>query len=308
MTTLRQLEYLDAIERTRHFRKAAEKVGVGQPTLSTQINALEKRLGVQLVERSRSSVLLTPIGEKVLSLGRVALRSAKEIEEIAASHRGDFGGMIRLGLPPTIGPYLLPRMLPQLHSDHPDFKIYVREEMPSRLSDALAEGVYDTIISPLPLKNTDFGSLAFCREPLFVVVSQDHPLAEKGLVERSDLRGLPVLALEHGHQLHEQVEAICEEYGARPLFDFGGTSLETLRQMTALGMGATFLPGFFVRSMLDDRSGVIALELKGRSLFRTIGLVWRRTSTRDAEYRMLFRYLRRTVESEFPGFALLSDQ
>ena len=150
MTTLRQLEYLDAIDKTRHFRRAAEKVGVGQPTLSAQINTLEKRLGVQLVERSRSAVLLTPIGEKVLNLGRVALRCAREIEEIAASHRGDAGGMIRLGLPPTIGPYLLPRMLPQLHRDHPEFKIYVREDVPNRLSDALSEGVYDSILSPLP--------------------------------------------------------------------------------------------------------------------------------------------------------------
>ena len=307
MTTLRQLEYLDAIKEARHFRKAAEKIGIGQPTLSTQISALEKRLGVQLVERSRSSVLLTPIGEKVLELGRVALRCAREIEEVAASHRGDFGGMIRLGLPPTIGPYLLPRMLPQLHKDHPDFKIYVREEVPNRLSDALAEGAHDAIISPLPAKSADFQSLAFCREPLFIVVSHDHPFAQKRYVEQSDLKNLPVLALEHGHQLHEQVETICEEYGARLLFDFGGTSLETLRQMTALGMGAAFLPGFFVRSMLDDRSGVKALELKGRSLYRTIGLIWRRTSMRDAEYRMLLQYLRRTVENEFPGFALLNE-
>ncbi len=307
MTTLRQLEYLDAIDKTRHFRKAAEKVGVGQPTLSTQISTLEKRLGVQLVERSRSAVFLTPIGERVLNLGRIALSSAREIEEITASHRGDSGGMLRLGLPPTIGPYLLPRMLPQLHRDQPEFKIYVREDTPGRLSDALGEGVYDTILSPLPMKSADFNSLACCREPLFIVVSQDHPLAVKGFVERSDLQDLPVLALEHGHQLQEQVEAICEEYGARLLFDFGGTSLETLRQMTALGMGATFLPGFFVRSMLDDRSGVVALELKGRSLYRTIGLVWRRTSVHDTDYRMLFQYLQQTVKSEFPGFQLLND-
>lgn len=307
MTSLRQLEYLEAIDQTRHFRKAAEKIGVGQPTLSTQIGALERKLGVQLVERSRSAVLLTPIGEKVLSLGRIALRSVREIEELAASHRGDFGRMIRLGLPPTIGPYLLPRMLPQLHSDHPDLKIYLREEVPSSLSEALAEGVYDAIISPLPVNRSEFQSLGFCREPLFIVVSQDHPFAKKGFVARSDLKDLPVLALEHGHQLHEQVEAICEEYGARPLFDFGGTSLETLRQMTALGMGATFLPGFFVRSMLDDRSGVVALELKGRALYRTVGLVWRRTSSRDPEYRLLLDYLRRTVETEFSGFTTLKE-
>jgi LysR family hydrogen peroxide-inducible transcriptional activator len=294
-----------ALAEARHFRKAAERAGVSQPTLSAQLAALEERLGVQLIERSRSSVLVTPIGQKVLDVSRRLLRDAQEIRELAASHRGEFGGVIRLGLPPTIGPYLLPRVLPDLHRTHPRFKIYIREQAPSRLPDALADGAHDVIVTPLPLPNADFACTPIFREPLYIVMPEDHPLAQKPAIERSDLGGLAILALERGHQLHEQVEAICEEFGARMLFDYEGTSLETLREMTALGMGVSFLPGLFVTTALGPRSGVVARELKGRSLYRTIGMAWRRTSARDAEFRLLLGFIRKAIERDFDAFARL---
>lgn len=260
---------------------------------------------MQLVERSRAAVLLTPVGQKVLEVARRVLRDVQEVRELAASHRGEFGGVIRLGVPPTIGPYLLPRMLPELHREHPRFKIFIREQAPSRLSDTLAEGGHDVIVTPLPLKNADFECQPIFREPLYIVMAEDHPLASKPAVERADLDGQAVLALERGHQLHEQVEAICEEFGARLLFDYEGTSLETLREMTALGMGLSFLPGLFVTTALGQPSGLVARELKGRSLYRTIGMAWRRTSARDAEFRLLLGFIRRTIEAHFKPFALL---
>lgn len=305
MPTLRQLEYLTALATTRHFRKAAEKVGVSQPTLSAQLSTLEERLGVQLVERSRSTVLLTPIGEQVLAASRRVLRDVQEIRDLAASHRGEFGRTIRLGVPASIGPYLLPRVLPSLHRAHPTLKIYVRERVPNALPDALGEGEHDVIVTPLPVRSADFECVPIFREPLYVVTPEDHPLAKKGSVDRNDLRGESVLALERGHQLHEQVEALCEEVGAELLFDFEGTSLETLRQMTALGMGVSFLPGLFVGSMLEKGGGVVALELKGRRPSRTIGMVWRRTSARSSEYELLLGYLRGAIERDFKNCALL---
>lgn len=305
MLTLRQLEYLVAIADARHFRKAAESVGVSQPTLSAQLGVLEERLGVQLVERSRSAVLLTPIGKKIATVARRMLRDMEDVRDLAASHRGEFAGLIRLGVPPTIGPYLLPRVLPELHREHSDFKIYIREQEPRRLSEALAEGVHDAIITPLPLGNADFECAPIFREPLFLVFPNDHPLAGKSDIERADLNGLEVLALESGHQLHEQVEALCEDFGAKMLFDYEGTSLETLREMTALGMGVSFLPGLFVETALASQSGVIARELKGRSLFRAVGMAWRRTSARDAEYKMLLGYVRQAVSAHFSDFAQL---
>ncbi|MGI9384579.1 MAG: LysR substrate-binding domain-containing protein [Methyloligellaceae bacterium] len=305
MPSLRQIEYLVALDDARHFRKAAEKVGVSQPTLSAQLRALEQRLGVQLVERSRSSVLLTPVGRQVLAAGRRILRDVQEIRDLAAGQRGTLGGTIRIGLPPTIGPYLLPRMVPELHRKYPDLKLYVREEIPNALPGALADGVHDVILIALPLRRDDFNCVAMFREPLFVVVPEDHALAAKGFVERSDLNGEAVLALERGHQLHEQVEAICDDFGARLLFDYEGTSLDTLRQMIAMGMGLSFLPGLFVETSLGRGTGVVALELKDRSLYRTIGMAWRRTSARENEYQALLGYVRAAVEREFTHAELL---
>ena len=305
MPSLRQIEYLAALADTPHFRKAAEKVGVSQPTLSAQLSALEQRLGVQLVERSRSSVLLTPIGSQILTIGRRILRDVQDIRDLAASQRGTLGGTIRLGLPPTIGPYLLPRILPVLQKSHRDFKLYVREEMPNTLPGALADGVHEAIVIPLPIRSTDFICVPIFREPLFVVVPAEHEVARKGHVARSDLNGEAVLALERGHHLHEQVEAICDEFGARLLFDYEGTSLDTLRHMIAMGMGISFLPGLFVKSVLDQQTDVVALELKGRALYRTIGLAWRRTSAREAEYQALVGFIRDAIGRHFPEFALL---
>ncbi len=305
MPSLRQLEYLVALADTRHFRRAAEKAGVSQPTLSAQLGVLEQRLGAQLVERSRSSVHMTPLGKQVLVIGRRMIQDMQEIRDVAAGQKGELAGTVRLGLPPTIGPYLLPRVLPEVRHAYPNLKLYVREQVHNALPAALSDGVLDVILTPLPLKNSDFETVPIFREPLFVVVANDHPLASKSHLERQDLTGEAVLVLESGHQLHEQVETICDEIGARLLFDYEGTSLETLRQMVAMGMGISFLPGLFVKTMLADQSDVTALEFKGRSLSRTIGASWRRTSARESDYHALLSFVRQTVEREFPSFPLL---
>lgn len=278
MPSIRQIEYLVALHQMRHFRRAAEQVGVSQPTLSVQLKAMEERLGGQLVERSRSGVIFTPLGESIIGNARRILRDVQEIRETALSYGKAFGGTIRLGLPPTIGPYLLPRMLPNLHTAYPSLRLYVREEVPQTLPRALQDGRYDVLITPLPVRGLDLESQPLFREPLFITMASDHPLAAKHEIERGDLRGQSILTLEAGHQLHEQVEAMCEEFGARLQFDFEGTSLDTLRQMVGMGSGLSFLPGLYVRSVLGQDDSVKARQIKGAAIFRTIGLVWRRTS------------------------------
>ena len=305
MPSIRQIEYLVALAETHHFRKAAEKTGVSQPTLSAQLSALEERLGVQLVERSRSSVMLTPVGEQILAVGKRILRDTTEIRDIAASQKGDLSGSVRLGLPPTIGPYLLPLILPNLHSTHPDLKLYVREQMPESLPMSLAEGVHDVILTPLPVSQAELDSQAIFREPLFVVLPEDHKLAAKGYVEKSDLAGEQVLSLESGYQLHDQVNVLCEEFGADLSFEYEGTSLDTLQQMIAMGMGISLMPGLFVHAVLPRVSGVVALELKGRSLSRVIGIAWRKSSNRTSEFEILKNYVRDAIADNFEGFALL---
>lgn len=305
MPSIRQIEYLVALHDARHFRRAAEHVGVSQPTLSAQLKAMEERLGGQLVERNRSGVIFTPLGERILDNARRILRDVQEIRETALSYGKEFGGTIRLGLPPTIGPYLLPRMLPHLHSAYPNLRLYVREEVPHTLPRALQDGRYDVLITPLPVRGQGLESLPLFREPLFIVMASDHPIAKKREIERADLRGQSILTLEAGHQLHEQVEAMCEEFGARLRFDYEGTSLDTLRQMVGMGTNLSFLPGLYVRSVLGRDKSVKAREIKACPNFRTIGLVWRQASALGDRYQTLADYVRDTIEREFPDFPRL---
>lgn len=305
MPSVRQLEYLLAIAEIRHFRRAAEKLGVSQPTLSAQLSALEARLGVQLVERSRSRVMLTSVGIEVCRAARRVCRDIQEIKDIAAGQSGVLAGTVKLGLPPTIGPYLLPRLVPRIHKAYPKLKLHVREEMPQSLPGSLEDGRYDVVIMPVPVRSTELESMPLFREPLYLAVPANSPLAKHDKIERKALRGQSILTLETGHQLREQVDAICEEFGARLLSNFEGTSLDTLRQMVGMEMGSSFLPGLYVQSALGRDNSVKAMELKGRALYRTIGIVWRRASARHIEFQRLAQHIRDTVKRSFPSFPVL---
>lgn len=305
MPSLRQLEYLVAIAETLHFRRAAEMLGVSQPTLSAQLSTLEERLGVQLVERSRSRVMLTPVGMDICKTARRIGRGVQEIRDIAAGQRGLLAGTVRLGLPPTIGPYLLPRLVPQLHKIYPDLKLHVREEVPQTLPASLEEGRHDVVIMPIPIRSSELHSLPLFREPLFLVAPASSSLTRHEKIERKDLRGQSILTLETGHQLREQVDAICEEFGAHLLSNFEGTSLDTLRQMVGMEMGLSFLPGLYVKTALNNDKSVKAMELKGRALYRTIGIVWRNSSARQAEFKGLVDHIKNAVKRGFPVFQVL---
>ncbi|HRD77606.1 MAG TPA: LysR substrate-binding domain-containing protein, partial [Hyphomicrobiaceae bacterium] len=243
MPSIRQLEYLVALAETRNFRRAAERTNTTQPTLSEQIKALEDRLGAQLVERSRSGTMLTPIGAQVVEISRRILKDSNDIKTVAAAGDSSLKGVLKLGTAATVGPYLLPLVVTSLHRAYPDLKLYVREQMPDSLPRALEEGSHDFIISPLPLRGDDLVSVELLREPLFLTVAADHPLATKERVERADLLDLEVLTLGPGHQLHDVVIALCEEFGARLRLDYEGTSLDMVREMVITGLGVTFMPG-----------------------------------------------------------------
>ena len=298
MPNIRQLEYLVALADTLNFRSAAERTGSTQPTVSEQLKALEERLGALLVERGRSRVLLTPIGEQVVEIARRILRDSNEIVQITASGGKELAGVMRLGLPPTIGPYLLPLVLPRLHRAFPDLKLYIREELPDALPRALESGVLDVVITLLPINNAELVSQSLFREPLFLVVGADHPLAERQFVTRDDLAGQDVLALARGQQLHEVVHALCQECGARLRYDFEGTSLDTLREMVVMGLGVTFLPGLYVRREILTDPNVKVLTLHGRSLHRHVGIVWRKTSLLQNSYANLAHFFGNALQGE----------
>lgn len=305
MPTIRQLEYLIALDDMRHFRKAAERAGVSQPTLSAQIKSLEDTLGVQLLERGRSSVLLTDAGQRIVEIARRVTSGVQEIRDVAKRSATSFAGVIRLGVAPTIGPYLLPHVVPALHKSYSDLKLYIREAIPSALPGDLVDGRHDIIMTPLPIGRRDIETIPIFREPLLVAVPSDHSLSQHPELKRTDLRDQSILALEAGHQLHEQVEAICEEVGAAILFDFEGTSLDTLRQMVGMGMGLSILPGLYVNSKLDNESAVVLKTLRGRALSRTIGLAIRRNSSRRGEFEKLADHVREAVRRNFPDFLIL---
>jgi LysR family hydrogen peroxide-inducible transcriptional activator len=298
--TVRQLEYLVAVADVRHFRRAAERVHTTQPTLSGQLKALEERLGVQLVERSRSRVVMTPIGAEIVEVARRVLRDVKDIRSLAASREDRFAGLIRLGLPPTIGPFLVPRLVPDLHREYPKLKLYVREEVPYTLPPGLNDGSHDVVIMPLPVRGSDFETMELFKEPLYLAMPKDHVLSRKDVIHRNDLRNAPILALGSGHQLTQQVQQLCDEVGARLQFDFEGTSLDTLREMVGTGLGLTFLPGLYVKTTLLRDKSIKTMPIAGLKPTRTIGMIWRKSAARRASFEELGRFFRTIIAREFP--------
>jgi len=306
MPNLRQLEYFVAVADTLNFRRAAEKTNATQPTLSEQLKALECRLGSQLVERTRSRVILTPIGTQIAGIARRMLADAEEIRALAASGGKELTGVLRLGLPATIGPYLLPRVMPELHRTYPGLKLYVREELPSILPQALEEGRHDVVMSLLPVRGAELVSQPLFREPLLLAVGPEHPLVQKCVARRSDLEGEDVLALGPGHQLHDVVISLCDELGANLRYDYEGTSLDTLHEMVAMGLGITFLPALYVKAVIARETRIKTLEIEDRAVYRTVGLIWRRSTSRQTSYEALTRVLRSLVEREFEELLVLS--
>lgn len=299
MPTLRQLEYLVAVADTGHFGRAAERVHVTQPTLSEQLRALEERLGAQLVERSRSNVLVTPLGFEVVEIARRMVRDAQRIWDITGRLGAGMGGIVRLGLPSTIGPYLLPRVVPHLHVLYPHLKLYVREDLPHALPRGLAEGLHDVIVTPLPVAQSGLEEAVLFEEPLHLAVPLDHELAQRERITIHDLEGVDLLALGPGHQLRDLVVNLAAESGANIRFDYEGTSLDTLREMMATGLGVSLLPGLYVQSVVRNDPRFKTYDIGRRGLTRTIGMLWRKTKTSRPNFAQLASLFRDTVAEEF---------
>ncbi len=305
MPTIQQLRYLAALTETRHFRRAAEACHVTQPTLSAQLKELEAKLGSQLVERSRSRVVITPIGEAIADHARTVLREVEEIRALAALHRGTLQRTIKVGVVQTLGSYLLPLIVPDLHESHPQLKLYVREGLPNHLFDALASGGLELLLCPLPIRGSEFEAWPLFREPILTVVPRDHPFADSEEIAPELLQGETVLALAPGHRLYEQVARVCEQYGAHLSHDFEGTSLDTLRQMVAMGMGLSLMPALYVKSEVAHQDIVVARPFRGTPPSRTIGMVWRSSTSRAGEFRELAAEISEVLGRKAPEVSLI---
>lgn len=307
MPSFQQLRYLVAVADQLHFRRAAEACNVTQPTLSAQIKELELRLGATLVERSRSKVIMTPTGKEIAERGRRILREVSEIHTIAKSRQSLMSSVIRIGVVQTVGSYFLPLVIPDLHKTYPKLGLYIREGLPDLLLRNLEDGALDLLFFPLPVNRAELEAQSLFREPIQVVMPIDHRLAAEPEIDPVMLRGETVLSLERGHRLYELVRAISDDYGVELSHDYEGTSLDTLRQMVATGMGLSLMPALYVKSEVAHQDLVVARPFRGTAPSRTIGMVWRKGTSREVEFRLLSNLVCTSLSERAPEVTVLGD-
>ncbi|QHG71086.1 hydrogen peroxide-inducible genes activator [Ensifer adhaerens] len=286
MLTLRQMRYFDALASARHFGKAAELVHVSQPALSAQIMEMENHLGVKLVERSRSGVFLTRKGEEVLARTRAILSEVDQLELSARASSGTLEGRIRIGVIPTLAPYLVPRLVPHLRQVYPAIEIELKESVTSRLVADLGEGLLDAVVAALPIEADGLSTKPLFSDRFYMAMADDErnilmsPLTE----DQVDVEQL--LLLEEGHCLRDQALAVCSTAGKRRLVSFGATSMTTLLQMVANGMGMTLIPEIAIATEAA-RNSIRIVPFAAPEPAREIGLIWRRSSPRERDMEAL---------------------
>lgn len=279
MLTLRQMRYFDALATARHFGRAAELAHVSQPALSAQIMEMEEHLGVKLVERSRGGVFLTGKGEDVLTRVRAILADVDRLEESARANSGTLDGRVRLGVIPTLAPYLVPQLIPYLRARYAAIEIELKESLTDRLIADLGDGRLDAVVAALPIDADGIAARPLFSDRFFMAVADNDrnvlmsPLTE----EQVDISQL--LLLEEGHCLRDQALAVCNSAGKRQLLSFGATSMATLLQMVANGMGMTLIPEIAIPSEAA-RNAIRIVPFAAPGPAREIGLIWRRSNPR----------------------------
>jgi LysR family hydrogen peroxide-inducible transcriptional activator len=284
-----QLRYLITLAETRHFGRAAEACAVTQSTLSAGIIALERQLDAAILDRTAGKrVVFTPLGHDLLERARAAMAALQAVAETAEAARAPMSGRLRLGVIPTLGPFLLPRLMPALRTAFPRLEPWLREDQTARLLEQLAGGRLDLLILALPCECAGNETLPVARDEFLVALPPGHPLAAQERISPRALAGERVLLLEDGHCLRDQVLQVC---GPRPggggPEEFSATSLHTLAQMVAGGLGLTLLPRIAVRAGIVEQTGILLRPLAGKGGWRTIGLTWRPQAPRAADYRRL---------------------
>ena len=295
--SLKQLQYFAAVAEYGSFRQAAFRLEITQPTLSNQIATMERKLKIQLFERTRKGTNTTPPGRELLLSARRVLEEAQGFTTQAALLSGGGIGTYRLGVTPTLGPYLLPHILNPIHNKHTDLKLYVRENPPGELETGLINGQHDLILTTLPIMSSELTVAPLFREPLKLALARDHRLADRPIIKREDLLGEPVLTISEHHLFHRQITELCEEVGAPVLRDYEGTSLDTLRQMVVMGMGVAFLPALYAKSEIRNEEELRVADVEGINVVRNHALVWRNTSPVSGFYKQLSEEIKTIIET-----------
>ena len=298
--TIKQLQYLVALRRYGHFGKAAEASFVTQSTLSAGLRELEALLGVTLVERTRRLVRFTALGEKIADKALLVLREVEELAELARAEGKPLHGELRMGVIPTIAPFLLPAMLPQLRSQWPNLKLFLREETSQAACDALHRGQLDCVLLALPYGCGDVDHALLFEDQLFVAYPRgEAPNANMVDVDSIDENRL--LLLEDGHCLKDHALSACNRPELRAHATMMGTSLHTLVQMVDNGLGLTFIPAMAIDAGLLENTHVDAKPLRSDHGFRHIALIWRRSSPRENEFQLLADSLRSIIRDVIPA-------
>lgn len=274
----RALQYFVKLAELKHFSKAASACFVSQPTLSTQIAKLEEELGVSLVERAPRQVILTPIGEDIAHRAKHVLRDIEHMKDAARRSRNPETGTIKLGIFPTLAPYLLPHVIPVIRQRYPELRLQLAEEKTEDILNMLDQGRLDAGLLALPVEQHGMEMAILFEEPFVTAMPATHPLADKQVILLKDLEGEELLLLEDGHCLRQHALAVCALAGAYERLDFHATSMETLRHMVAANAGVTLLPVLSVKPPIPATANIALRRFADPAPSRTIALVWRSSS------------------------------
>lgn len=288
---IRDLKYLVALSQHRHFGKAALACHVSQPALSIQIKKFEERLGVQLLERTNKSVMLTEIGKTLAKHAEHILIQTDAFHELAQYSKDPFCGELKLGVIPSVAPYLLPHILQKLALKFPKLKFYLVEWPTEGLIVKLEQGIIDAAILPLPMEQPNINVSPFYEEELFLAVPSSHPFSRRKSIHQNELQNESLLLLDDGHCMSEPLRQLCQQVKATEINNFRATSLETLRHMVAIGMGMTLMPKLACKC--DDTLSYVSIN--NAKPVRSLGMAWRNTTGKSYLLREVLNYSRRIL-------------
>ncbi|WP_019216353.1 LysR substrate-binding domain-containing protein [Legionella tunisiensis] len=291
---LRDLHYFVVLAEVMHFGEAAKRCHVSQPTLSMQLKKLEEELGVSLFERTNKQVMLTDSGRVLLRRAQHILTQIAEMKEMARAASDPYTGELRLGVIPTLAPYLLPHVMPVIQEALPNLRVWLLEDKTDRLIEKLAAGQLDAAIMATPVE-AEFSKQILFNEPFYFACAASFLLPNKTEMRVDDLVNQPVMLLEEGHCLREQAMAVCQLAKAKVQADFTATSLETLRLMVQAGAGVTLLPALAVYKIAPG--GIQIIPFVQPAPFRTIALYWRTGTGRLACFEALARLISTTIQN-----------
>jgi LysR family hydrogen peroxide-inducible transcriptional activator len=290
--TLKQLRYLIALAEHGHFGHAARSCHVSQSTLSAGILELEDVLGAPLVERNNRRVILTLLGDEVVQRGKGVMLAVEDIVACCRAASEPFNGAMRIGVIPTIAPFILPALLKRLREEHPDFRLFIREDLSENLVDALNRGELDVLLLALPYPVHGVDELPLFEDEFLLACPAGHALTQEKTLRTSDLRGADLLLLEDGHCLREHALEACKLRDSDVSVPYQATSLNTIVQMVANGIGVTLLPKMALDANVLSGTDVVVLPFSESGISRTVGLMWRRNTPRQVEFRQLGAFIR----------------